>query len=189
MSSPVSVPPREDSPRGLASLEQALAGSDMRNVSLVIVRVEDLPEIRSLYGRAGYQGAVLGIQRALGKLAHRRGYGARSGPTEYTLVLPNMYRREAVALLAVQLGQPQCFVFEAGDEEVELVPEIAVDVIAPGETLRDCHARLRAQAMRAISIERARLAGMAKLREHFANSGAGGLKSRPSYGDGRDPIR
>lgn len=176
MPTAVSIPPNDDSPRGLASLEQALVGSDMRNVSIVVFRVEDLSEIRTLYGRAGYHAAILGIQRALGRLAHRRGYGARTGPTEYTLVLPNMYPRETAALLAVQLGKPERFTFDADEEQIELVPEIAADVIAPGESIRECHSRVRAQAMHAIALEHARLAGMARLRDRLVRSGAKGLE-------------
>src|SRR3569833_2302126 len=84
--------PATPEPHGLLSLEQALAGCDMRHVSLVLLHVEGLTELRIIYGTAACRTAVETIHRALGRVASGRGFGARTGPTDYTIVLPDLYK-------------------------------------------------------------------------------------------------
>jgi len=63
------VSPVKHEPNGLSSLEQALAGCDMRHVSLVLLRVEDLTELRIVYGTGVCRTAVETIHRALAAVA------------------------------------------------------------------------------------------------------------------------
>jgi hypothetical protein len=159
------VRPMKQDSSGLASLEKALAGCDTRHVSLVLLHIEDLTELRIVCGSAVFRTAVETIHHVLGRAARGHGFAARTGPTDYSLVLPELYKREAQALVNAQMGRPPRFEFDAEGEEFVLVPEVAVDLLGRGESIRQCHARLRADMVKAIERERARLAAMTKLRE------------------------
>ena len=165
MSTPKTSSAKRQSHNGLASLERAVAEYASRHVSLIVMHIDDLPEMRSLYGPAFYEDAIRKIQGALAKVVRGRGAGARTGSTEYTLALPDMYRRETLALLHAQLGRPVRFEIDTNGAEIVLVPEYATDMIAPGETFRAAHTRLRLDLMTTLERERARLAGMTRYRE------------------------
>ena len=169
-----SPPGQSSSSKGLVKLEAALACNNAerrRVVSVVILRLECLPELRTLFGPQLYQAAMECIQRTLTKITRGRGFGARTGPTEFTLALPDLYKREALALVAVSMGAVPHFEFSLDQTEIVVAPDINADVIGSGESIRETHGRLRKQLMASITREHARLDAIKHRSERHMGAG------------------
>lgn len=174
---PLNNPPTQAGPlKGLARLEAALANNATRQrrvMTVVVMRLDDLPELHATFGGELYQAATAVINRKLERLVRARGVGARTGPTEFTLAFPDLYQREALALISMTLGgRPPRFEFSLDGTDLILVPEIAAAMIEPNESIRETHGRLRTQLMSLMESERIRLDSMTKNRERQAGRAA-----------------
>lgn len=159
--------------RGFSTLGPAIVGNCRRHqhdVSLVVIRFEDLPEMRAAFGRHLYQAAMSKIANSLEKVVATKGMAARTGPTEFTLVFPELSARNTRSLLAKALGSPLHFEFSLDGIEIVLAPELAVDVISSKETVQQAHDRLRARLEAFTVSEHARLEAMTKKRERYTKS-------------------
>jgi diguanylate cyclase (GGDEF)-like protein len=102
---------------------------DHRPVSMAVFDCSDLLEVRSIYGSRTSRKLIARVVRKIAAAAGERGLAARTGPTQFTLVLPGMGRDKALAAIHKVMGSPSRIEFDAGDSEIVLVPELAVDAI------------------------------------------------------------
>ncbi|HSH91814.1 MAG TPA: diguanylate cyclase [Ramlibacter sp.] len=102
-----------------------------RVLSLVVFNCTDLLEVRSIYGNRLTLKLVTHIVRKLKSLAGRHGFVARTGPAEFTVVMPGMRRERSLAAIHRVLGSPCRIEFDAGDSEIVLVPSFALDTSGP----------------------------------------------------------
>lgn len=123
-----------DAATGLFSREGLLAlGEDLakgyrgRPTSLAVFECEDLIELRKLYGSAVARGMYRRLVRRLTWLAGSRGIVARTGYTQFAVLLPGVGRERARRAVHRVLGHPSRIEFDVQDSEIVLVPGFAID--------------------------------------------------------------
>lgn len=97
--------------------------------SIAVFDCADLLEVRSIYGSRIARKVMAKVVDKLTALAGGPGLAARTGPAEFTVVLPGMGREKALSAIHKALGSPIRIEFDAGDSEIVLVPSIAVQAI------------------------------------------------------------
>lgn len=107
---------------------------DKRAVTVAVFACEDLLAIRRMYGRNSSHMAVKRLVNKINGIAGLRGLAARTGMTEFTVMLPGVAREKALRVIARQLGNPVRIEFDAGEEEVVMLPAVVVETPGVGET-------------------------------------------------------
>ncbi len=112
------------STRGDALLEQCQRAD--RPLAVAVFDCADLVEVRSIYGTQVARKLMKRVVRQLKELA-AQGLAARTGPTEFTVILPGFGHAKALGEIARVLGRPTSFEMDAGDHEIVLVPDCLVE--------------------------------------------------------------
>ena len=102
-----------------------------RVLSVAVFDFPDLVEVRSIYGTRIARGLTGVIVGKLLSIAGERGFAARTGLTEFSVVMPGQGRDKALAAIQRVLGRPTRIEFEAGDNEIVLVPGFALETSGP----------------------------------------------------------
>lgn len=100
---------------------------DHRPLSIAVFDCSDLLEVRTIYGSGITRKLMARIARKLMRLCADQGLAARTGPAEFTVVLPGMNREKALAAIGRVLGTPMRIELDAGDSEIVLVPSFLVE--------------------------------------------------------------
>lgn len=100
---------------------------EQRPLSVAVFDCADLLEVRSIYGSRITRKLMARIAHKLTRLSANQGLAARTGPAEFTVVLPGMGREKALAAIARVLGTPMRIELDAGDSEIVLVPNFLVE--------------------------------------------------------------
>jgi diguanylate cyclase (GGDEF)-like protein len=100
---------------------------DNRPLSVAVFDCADLLEVRSIYGSRVARKLIARIAGKLNSLSGDHGLAARTGPAEFSVVLPGMAREKALAAIARVLGSPLRIELDAGDSEIVLVPNFLVE--------------------------------------------------------------
>lgn len=128
------------------------ARQEGKPTSLVVLDFNDLLEVRSIYGRETSRKLHLHVVRRIKAIAGAHGLAARTGKTQFTVLLPGASAERAEAALHRALGRPSRIEFDAGDCEVVLVPDVMWEVAAPAvETVDELYgdvARMLADGQR-----------------------------------------
>ncbi|MEP6790867.1 MAG: GGDEF domain-containing protein [Ramlibacter sp.] len=103
---------------------------EQRGLSMAVIDCSDLLEVRAIYGNQVSRKLLERIVRKLEAAAGERGFAARTGVAEFTLVLP-MSRDKARHAIRRVLGNPARIELDAGDSEIVLVPDIVVESASP----------------------------------------------------------
>lgn len=98
-----------------------------RPLSVAVFDFADLLEVRKIYGSRVAHKLMARIANKLTNLAPDHGLAARTGPAEFSAVLPGMSREKALAAIARVLGSPLRIELDLGDDEIVLVPNFLVD--------------------------------------------------------------
>lgn len=114
------------------------AREEGRPVSLVVLDFSDLLEVRAIYGREISGKVYARVVAKMKAIAGSRGLAARTGKSQFSILLPGTGRERAQAVVQRVLGKPSCIEFDAGDSEIVLVPDLlcetaAADVETVGE--------------------------------------------------------
>lgn len=104
---------------------------DNRPLSVAVFDCADLLEVRTIYGSRITRKLMARITRKLMRLCADQGLAARTGPAEFTVVLPGMNREKALAAIGRVLGTPMRIELDAGDSEIVLVPSFLVECAGP----------------------------------------------------------
>jgi GGDEF domain-containing protein len=107
----------------------AAARRENRPLAVAVFDCADLLEVRTIYGGRIARKLMGRIVLKLTSLTADRGLAARTGPAEFTVVLPGMGRDKALAAMQRVLGKPTRIELDAGDSEIVLVPPFVVDAI------------------------------------------------------------
>ena len=102
-----------------------------RPVSVAVFDCADLLEVRTIYGSRITRKLMDRITGKLARLCADNGLAARTGPAEFTVVLPGMNRGKALAAIGRVLGTPMRIELDAGDSEIVLVPSFLVETAGP----------------------------------------------------------
>jgi GGDEF domain-containing protein len=125
------------------------ARSERQPFSVAVVDVSDLPELHSLFGSAVAERIVAEVMRRLRTVAGSKGLAVRTGPTEFTAVLPGRERETALTMLGAAFGAA-CFIeYDTGGDEIVLLPDFAAeDVSDECGSIRDRYELLRQRVAR-----------------------------------------
>ena len=99
---------------------------DHKPATLVVMDCADLQEVRTIYGRQTSRKVMARLVRKLNAIAGERGVVARTGPCEFTVLLPGLARDKACQAIDRELGRPGCIEYDAGDSEIVMVPNFIV---------------------------------------------------------------
>ncbi|MEO5672025.1 MAG: hypothetical protein ABIR26_15145 [Ramlibacter sp.] len=109
----------------------AASRAEKRSLSVAVFNCADLLEVRDIYGSRIARELTERIVDKLGAVSSGRGLAARTGPAEFSLVLPGMGSDKATAAIHRALGNPMRIEMDAGDTEIVLVPEFLVETAGP----------------------------------------------------------
>jgi diguanylate cyclase (GGDEF)-like protein len=142
---------------------------DGRPVSVAVFDCSDLLEVRTIYGSRIAHKLLARIVRKLSALCEGRGLAARTGPAEFTVILPGMHREKTLAAIRRVLGNPMRIELDAGDSEIVLVPDFMIQT-ANAETVsvQELHCELRRALARSQEHEARRHHHMQRDRERHS---------------------
>ena len=109
----------------------AASRRDKRPLSVAVFNCADLLEVRDIYGSKIARELMNRIVEKLSNVSAGNGLAARTGPAEFSVVLPGMGRDKAIAAIHRVLGNPMRIEMDAGDSEIVLVPEFLVEAAGP----------------------------------------------------------
>jgi diguanylate cyclase (GGDEF)-like protein len=134
-------------------------------VSVIVVDFADLREVCDIYGTSIARKVVAKAVRRLRKVAGWHGIVGRTGPSQFTVVLPGASEDKALRQLQRGLGKPARVEFDAGDSEIVLVPDFVVDVLEAGaDKVHDVYREMCRDLARLQSEEQRRLHWLASER-------------------------
>ena len=136
--------------------------------TMVIVEFGDLREVWDIYGAEIARKVVTRIVRRLRRVAGAHGIVGRTGPAQFTVVLP-CEGDKATKCLHGGLGKPCCIEFDAGDSEIVLVPDLLAEAADSGEsTPQELYRAMCRRLARNQKEERRRLHWLASERERHS---------------------
>lgn len=112
---------------------------DNQPLSVLVFGLRDLPELECVFGSRVAKKAVAKMTAKLERMATSKGLALRTDPTIFTVLLPGVGRDSARAGIHAMLGQPCCIEFDAGDDEIVLVPEFMVQTVCDTESLQEVY--------------------------------------------------
>ena len=117
---------------------------DGRPVSVAVFDCADLLEVRTIYGSRIARKLLARIVRKLTALCADRGLAARTGPAEFTVVLPGLNHERTLAAIQRVLGNPMRIELDAGDSEIVLVPGFLIETAGSDTvSVQELHGELR----------------------------------------------
>lgn len=148
---------------------------DKRPLSVAVFDCADLLEVREIYGSRVARKLMERTVRKLGGLCVKQGLAARTGPAEFTVLLPGMGRDKALASIARLLGSPMRIELDAGDSEIVMVPGFLVEAVGPDVScVMEIHEELRGDLARIEHTEQRRRRYLQREREsHSRPMGVG----------------
>ena len=135
--------------RGGALLDEARRSG--RALGFVVFDFNDLLEVRAIYGAR--IASLLGqeIVKKLRTIAGTQGLAARTGKTQFAVLLPGYSHERALKAVHRVLGHPARVELDSHDEEIVLVPDLVVENIAPGD---ESIAQLHGEMLRELAQQR-----------------------------------
>jgi GGDEF domain-containing protein len=125
--------------------DELLAGSRRRGQpsTLAVFDCSDLLEVRQVYGGRIALRLALRVAAELARVAGERGVAARTGSTEFSVLLPGLDRERAVRAIQQVLGSPARLEFESGRNEFVLLPQVLVQQAGAEDEVAELHALAR----------------------------------------------
>ncbi|KQT13056.1 diguanylate cyclase domain-containing protein [Ramlibacter sp. Leaf400] len=120
-----------DRPGLLAAGNRLLARSHRRSAALIVFDFEELPELSELYGQPARRRALRQVADDLRLVAGVQGLAARTGPTQFTLLITDCTRQQALDRAVRVLGSPCRIELDLDGGEAVLVPDLLVDELPP----------------------------------------------------------
>ena len=116
---------------------------DRKPVSLAVFDCAGLRQVHEVHGRRLGRQAIATMVRTLVRIAGEQGLAARTGPTEFTLVLPGSGRDRFLRVLEKELGSPPVFTLPAGPATASITPSFLVRAISgDADTLDELQAEM-----------------------------------------------
>jgi GGDEF domain-containing protein len=135
--------------------------------AMIVVEFTELREICDIYGNGVARKVVATIVRRMRSIAGWRGVAGRTGPAQFTIVLPAADDKACRRVRRV-LGTPARVEFDAGDSEIVLVPDVIVDAAETGDQAQDLYRDMCRELARRQKDERRRLHWLASERERHS---------------------
>ncbi len=98
-----------------------------RDAAVLLFDFEDLSELSELYGDSARRDAVRQVAQGLQRVAGEQGLAARTGASQFTLLLPGCNRQQAIARAVRELGTPCRIELDLDGGEAVLVPDVLAE--------------------------------------------------------------
>lgn len=158
-----------------------LLGSDGRPAAVAVFGCDDLLEIQNIYGKRVSREMVRRVVRQLGVVAGERGFAARTGAAEFTVVLPGATRERVLAAVRQAFGTPTRVEYEFRDGEIMVVPDVLIGIAREGEDVGALQAALSRRLQWDRAYEERRREHLRRERErHSRPAVIGTQRSRPA---------
>jgi len=125
-------PTRLLDPSGLVAAGQRLMRGGRHGAALVVFDFEDLTELGELYGDRARREAVRQVAQALHRIGGTDGVAARTGATQFSLLVPGCSAEQAVARAVRELGMPCRLELDLDGGEAVLLPDLLAEACPPG---------------------------------------------------------
>jgi GGDEF domain-containing protein len=99
-------------------------------LTVAVVELADVADVEQLFGRAVAESIMGRLAAKLRALVTSRGLAARTGQTQFSLLLPGFAADEALQALHTAFGEAGWLEHEGRDELV-LLPDLQVDAVGP----------------------------------------------------------
>ncbi len=121
---------------------------EKRTATMAVFSCEDLLALREMYGRkVGRKARELLVEK-LQAAAGSRGIVARTGPCEFSVMLPGLTREKSLQAIARHLGDPLGVEFEVNGEEVVMTPILVIEAARADEpSIEGLHTELCGELM------------------------------------------
>ncbi len=120
-----------------------------RSATVAVFDCADLLEVRTIYGRRIARKLMARIVQKLTILCGDRGLAARTGPAEFSVMLPGQSREKALSSIHRVMGNPMRVELDAGDNEIVLVPGLLAETAgADTESVEELLLDLRREFVR-----------------------------------------
>jgi predicted signal transduction protein with EAL and GGDEF domain len=108
---------------------RARARDQREPLSVAVFRLEDLSELRSIFGEVAARQLLAKFCRILRKLDAPRGVIVRTRAAVFTVLLPGLHREAALAAVRQAFGDTLSVELDAGDAEIVVVPDFLVSTV------------------------------------------------------------
>lgn len=153
----------------MAAANDAMRGSaDGAPLAMVVLEFSDVREVHHIYGSAIASKVLARVIRRLRVMAGSSGFAGRTGPSQFTVVLPGASRDKALRQVQRALGKPARVEFDAGDSEIVVVPDLLVDTAEPGTQAQALYREMCLELARIRKHEMRRLHWLANERERHS---------------------
>jgi GGDEF domain-containing protein len=154
-----------------------------REAALVMFDFHDLLEVPGIYGAEVSAALQQLLVEQLLRLAGRQGLAARTGPAQFAVLLPGLRDQDAVAATLRIFGKPCRLELDLRDDELVLVPEVAVDICeAESGSLPAVYERLSVRLARHRDHEERRRTYLRRSRErHSRPAPLGGHRAEHEF--------
>ena len=98
-----------------------------RDAAVLLFDFEDLTELSELYGDRARRDAVPQVAQELQRVAGEQGLAARTGASQFTLLLPDCSRQQAIARAVRELGTPCRIELDLDGGEAVVVPDVLAE--------------------------------------------------------------
>ena len=139
-------------------------------MTVLVFEQADLPELHAIFGTAAARAVVAEFSGKLKELAGARGVSVRTNATSWAVLLPGHDQAGAVAAVKRTLGASLAVEAAVGDEEILLVPRLAMHT--PGQrtaTMRSIYRELCEKIQRAHAHEQMREDYLRRERERHSH--------------------
>ena len=116
-----------------------LQATSSQPLSLLVVVIDDLPELEMVFGEKAAREAIDKATAELRRLTTKKGAVLWTSPSVCAVLLPGFTRDQAVAAVADTLGNPLCIEFDADDHEIVLVPEFRVETVGDESSVEELY--------------------------------------------------
>lgn len=98
-------------------------------LSVVMFRLSDLPELRSIFGDAIAGQLLASLSRSLASIAAAGGVFMRTDADMFTALLPSLDKDAALAATRQAFGCGLAIELDASDDEVVIVPDVLIRMV------------------------------------------------------------
>jgi len=140
-------------------------------MSVVVFEQVDLPELRDIFGAAAARAVVADFTAKLKALAGTRGLAVRADATTWAVLLPGHDDQSTVAAVKQAMGASLAAESDAADEEILLVPRIAMHTVGQRVApMRSIYREMREKIQQAHSSELMRQEYLRRERERHSRT-------------------
>lgn len=106
------------------------------SVSLLVLQVQDLPEVELIFGRDAAERVVHAVMAELTHISAQRGHVLRTSADTFALLMPDVSGEDLHGALQVRLGKACAVESDIDGQELLLVPDVMARTLSKSDSVR-----------------------------------------------------